>query len=162
MSILTNRTTSFCFGMERNGNAWTWSQTKTGSFFISILVTICKRNEFKCQNGRCVSVNLICNQVNDCYDNSDENYCCSGFLCDNERCIKKEERCDTLNQCGDWSDEKHCAGWFALTSCLIVWFCLFALFQTPKMSSNRVKANSFTSCVYLYFCNNSFFADVVL
>ncbi|XP_066927179.1 uncharacterized protein [Clytia hemisphaerica] len=72
------------------------------------LFTICKRNEFKCQNGRCVSVNLICNQVNDCYDNSDENYCCAGFLCDNERCIKKEERCDTLNQCGDWSDEKHC------------------------------------------------------
>lgn len=90
------------------------------SFFISIKKIVfsiifntdhlCKRNEFKCKNGRCVSVDLICNSQNDCYDNSDENFCCTKFTCDNRRCISEEQRCNNINNCGDWSDEKNCNG----------------------------------------------------
>lgn len=72
---------------------------------------ICRPNEFKCNNGRCVSVDLICNNHNDCFDNSDENFCCSNrFKCRNNRCIRNDLVCNSRNDCGDWSDEKICDG----------------------------------------------------
>ena len=79
-------------------------------FFFAFLDHLCKPNEFKCENSRCVSVDLICNDRNDCYDNSDEAFCCTKFTCDNRRCISNSQVCDMINNCGDWSDEKNCRG----------------------------------------------------
>ncbi|CEF71095.1 Tequila [Strongyloides ratti] len=39
-----------------------------------------KCDGIKCQlNGKCIDVNNICNQNNDCYDNEDENFCYDSF-----------------------------------------------------------------------------------
>ena len=78
--------------------------------FFSFIDHLCKPNEFKCENGRCVSDDLICNNRNDCFDNSDETFCCTKFTCDNRRCISESQVCDLINNCGDWSDEKNCRG----------------------------------------------------
>lgn len=32
----------------------------------------CKVSEFSCQNGRCVTINKYCNNINDCGDSTDE------------------------------------------------------------------------------------------
>uniref|UniRef100_A0A0K0EPC1 C-type lectin domain-containing protein n=1 Tax=Strongyloides stercoralis TaxID=6248 RepID=A0A0K0EPC1_STRER len=39
-----------------------------------------KCDGIKCQlNGKCINVNSICNQNNDCFDNEDENFCYNSF-----------------------------------------------------------------------------------
>ncbi|KAJ8266258.1 hypothetical protein GJAV_G00128370 [Gymnothorax javanicus] len=81
----------------------------------------CGLNNFKCENGLCISLGWKCDRMDDCGDNSDEANCespteepgCSHyfqFACLNGRCIPTWWRCDRENDCGDWSDETNCTG----------------------------------------------------
>ncbi|XP_018016823.1 atrial natriuretic peptide-converting enzyme, partial [Hyalella azteca] len=75
---------------------------------------VCRSDQFKCANGRCIRDVLRCDGGNDCghdSDDSDERDCCKGdhFVCGDGRCIHKRNECDGWTHCGDWSDEKHCA-----------------------------------------------------
>lgn len=36
---------------------------------------VCKKDEFYCQNRHCIYKEFLCNGVDDCGDNSDENNC---------------------------------------------------------------------------------------
>ncbi|CAD5125316.1 DgyrCDS13559 [Dimorphilus gyrociliatus] len=40
----------------------------------------CKTDEFKCSNGRCIDGKKVCNGNNDCFDYSDEELPCFGFM----------------------------------------------------------------------------------
>ena len=50
----------------------------------------CDPGEFKCQNGECIDLKLVCNKVSDCKDDSDE-----PPHCNVDECAKVE-----INQCG--------------------------------------------------------------
>ncbi|KAJ8358180.1 hypothetical protein AAFF_G00028020 [Aldrovandia affinis] len=75
----------------------------------------------RCRNDRvCLRKDQVCNSVDDCGDNSDEEECegtlgrsrpCgkAEFACRNNRCISAELQCDHFDDCGDGgSDELHC------------------------------------------------------
>ena len=72
--------------------------------------------EYKCDNGRCVNKDYVCDFYDDCGDNSDEEKMCNmsncnnknDFKCNNERCIPSEWKCDGENDCGDGTDELYC------------------------------------------------------
>lgn len=40
----------------------------------------CRQSEFQCSNSRCIGLNKVCNLVDDCGDNSDEQQQCSRKL----------------------------------------------------------------------------------
>ena len=42
---------------------------------------ICADHEFTCSNNRCVDSSLMCNDIDDCGDNSDEGATCNGNCC---------------------------------------------------------------------------------
>lgn len=73
----------------------------------------CLPNEFQCNNGKCISNKLKCDNQNDCGDHSDETNCSMNkciemginFRCRNGNCIPIDWRCDHENDCGDGSDE---------------------------------------------------------
>ncbi|XP_063975987.1 uncharacterized protein LOC135161918 [Diachasmimorpha longicaudata] len=50
-------------------------------FCLSVLtvtaVLCCRQSEYQCGNGRCVSLNKVCNALDDCGDGSDEQRACS-------------------------------------------------------------------------------------
>ena len=65
------------------------------------------RNDvFQCKNQNCVRYKDVCNLVNDCGDNSDEENCENHFQCkDKSRYISHEMVCDNNYDCKDFSDE---------------------------------------------------------
>ncbi|XP_072041829.1 uncharacterized protein [Amphiura filiformis] len=67
---------------------------------------------FRCDNVRCIAPDLICNEVDDCGDKSDERNCsCKNetyYRCDNVRCIAPDLICNEVDDCGDNSDERNC------------------------------------------------------
>ncbi|KAG5309863.1 VGR protein, partial [Acromyrmex insinuator] len=74
----------------------------------------CKKDEFTCTNGECVSIKNRCNWHYDCTDQSDEENCvkpkCTSdeFQCHNGMipCISKSLLCDGDFDCEDGSDER--------------------------------------------------------
>lgn len=75
----------------------------------------CDRNSFQCDNGECISVDLMCDGNPDCSDSSDETvrYCASmhcpsyAFRCGNGGCISGKKKCDSRVDCSDGSDENY-------------------------------------------------------
>ena len=69
------------------------------------------QDEFQCENGPCVSKDLVCDGDSDCLDNSDESDCtCSAakFACPSGECISIENLCDSKSNCQDGTDESRC------------------------------------------------------
>jgi len=63
-------------------------------------------NMYQCQNGRCISSKELCNNWDDCGDNSDESNCWSA---NDGRCyIPASRRCDGRNDCRGNVDERNC------------------------------------------------------
>ena len=80
---------------------------------------VCSVDEFTCSAGRikCVSIDQICDGIENCEDRSDEHHChtCGGphgnwFYCGNNKndCIVSHWRCDGEQDCHDGSDELNC------------------------------------------------------
>lgn len=83
----------------------------------------CYTNEFQCHNGiECISVKLICDGYNDCFDKSDEQNCSTATkrptfnetddcvhpdrICrPTGHCIRVEQLCDGTSDCSDGTDE---------------------------------------------------------
>ncbi|XP_072018426.1 CD320 antigen-like [Amphiura filiformis] len=74
----------------------------------------CRPDQFRCDNGQCVSITYLCDFTTQCDDGTDENKCAypkceSGqFTCDNGQCIANHRRCDLISDCLDNSDEISC------------------------------------------------------
>ncbi|XP_072032704.1 uncharacterized protein [Amphiura filiformis] len=72
----------------------------------------CSDDEFYCGQGKCIILNWICDNINDCYDRRDEIYCnnCpqTQFNCNNGQCISHNLVCDRKVDCGNRRDELGC------------------------------------------------------
>ena len=70
-------------------------------------------NIFVCDNGNCVDYRKICNLIDDCGDDTDEDNCVNHFLCNvrsnySKSYIALSSVCDGRNDCLDESDESSC------------------------------------------------------
>ncbi|KAG9328294.1 hypothetical protein JZ751_015364, partial [Albula glossodonta] len=65
---------------------------------------MCKSGYRRCNNGRCIGHSFWCNRVDDCGDNSDEE-----FQCKDGACITNSSRCNQVVDCQDASDEMNCS-----------------------------------------------------
>lgn len=75
----------------------------------------CRSDEFTCANKHCIQQLWVCDNDNDCGDNSDEKACgtttChpgTDFACSENYCITSRWRCDGDYDCPDRSDEIGC------------------------------------------------------
>ncbi|UYV74244.1 LRP1B [Cordylochernes scorpioides] len=96
-----------------------WNTTETHMYAAGQEKAECTDDQFQCENRRCIPKTWICNEINDCGDNSDEGPICnpnitappclpSQHQCDNGVCVDDEKICNGQNDCGDWSDEFKC------------------------------------------------------
>ncbi|KAL0266712.1 UNVERIFIED_CONTAM: hypothetical protein PYX00_009183 [Menopon gallinae] len=73
----------------------------------------CSPDSFMCANSLCIPYAWVCNDENDCGDNSDEVNCnkdCSEgmFSCSYGQCYPLNWKCDYEKDCSDGSDEENC------------------------------------------------------
>ncbi|KAF6211596.1 hypothetical protein GE061_012109 [Apolygus lucorum] len=82
----------------------------------------CEEEEFRCDNGACISQSWVCDGASDCSHGEDELHCDEGSWKKNETCppgffkcwrsniicIPERLVCDGINHCPDKSDEKAC------------------------------------------------------
>lgn len=59
----------------------------------------CPSEMFTCNNGHCIDLLLKCNAVNDCKDNSDEQYCTEKTTSNFVNCTADEHRCYNTDMC---------------------------------------------------------------
>ena len=69
--------------------------------------------EFECNDGSCIDIGRLCNNIDDCADGSDEVDCeeCSEeyeFECNDGSCIDIGRLCNNIDDCADGSDEVDC------------------------------------------------------
>ena len=63
-------------------------------------------NIFVCKNNKCIDYNQVCDLVNDCGDNSDEDMCINHFECtESKEYIYTTQVCNGVIDCKDLSDE---------------------------------------------------------
>ena len=62
---------------------------------------------FPCQNGNCVPYSKVCDLINDCGDNSDEELCLNHFACDDKgsEIVRRDQFCDGAVDCSNFADE---------------------------------------------------------
>ncbi|XP_013909891.1 PREDICTED: complement factor I-like [Thamnophis sirtalis] len=70
---------------------------------------VCNAREFRCVNGKCISLTKTCNGLNDCGDSSDE-LCCKAckkkaFHCNSDVCIPSSYVCNNELDCLTGEDE---------------------------------------------------------
>ena len=78
---------------------------------------MCLKNQYLCDNKKCIQIQWKCNGNNDCGDNSDEHTHanCTGisesvcdnneYTCSNRKCVHLSLKCNGEDNCGDNSDE---------------------------------------------------------
>ena len=91
---------------------------------------MCKSNSgFQCDNGQCVSKDLVCDGDIACMDSSDEKNCkcfASDFVCPTGECLDVENLCDSRKDCKDGTDEARCGKQQIQKSSFISWnICYF-------------------------------------
>ena len=80
--------------------------TTSKAFMISKMGQVHVRNNFfRCDNGFCVEYSKVCNLVDDCGDESDEEICNNNFRCSNGDFVPRSSKCDGRSDCLDLSDE---------------------------------------------------------
>uniref|UniRef100_A0A8C0TXJ2 Low-density lipoprotein receptor-related protein 2 n=1 Tax=Canis lupus familiaris TaxID=9615 RepID=A0A8C0TXJ2_CANLF len=87
-------------------------------FSFACGVTECGSEDFRCEDGQCISASWRCDGTRDCLDDTDEIGCpppsckVNQFLCHGEgQCIPNSWECDGERDCEDGSDEhQHCPG----------------------------------------------------
>ena len=66
---------------------------------------------FQCDNSKCIKYSQVCDLVNDCGDESDEQYCNNHMVCEDSKStsskqfISRSQKCDGIYDCFDLSDE---------------------------------------------------------
>lgn len=81
--------------------------------FMYVGIKKCEVTEFTCKNKFCVSIDMYCDGINDCGDNSDEVDCVdcgpNEMPCQPKNsCIPLTEYCDGIQNCPDGTDENDC------------------------------------------------------
>ncbi|VVC87201.1 unnamed protein product, partial [Leptidea sinapis] len=69
---------------------------------------LCSMGEFRCNDGACISMDLLCDGRSDCADQSDEDSCWlsrNQWQCRDGSCIGFDGKCDGVVDCADASDE---------------------------------------------------------
>ncbi|GLV41378.1 LDL receptor related protein 4 [Carabus blaptoides fortunei] len=74
---------------------------------------VCTANQFKCDDGKCMSKLLLCNGYPDCSGGEDERGCrpvCTAnqFKCDDGKCMSKSLLCNGYPDCSEGEDGHEC------------------------------------------------------
>nr|CAH7733367.1 unnamed protein product [Callosobruchus chinensis] len=74
----------------------------------------CAHDQFRCNDGVCLSLSKVCDGVDDCTHSEDEEscsnvICTSGqFTCASGQCVPESAKCNGHQDCYDNSDESNC------------------------------------------------------
>lgn len=104
----------------------------------------CRSDEFTCANKHCIQQLWVCDNDNDCGDNSDEKACrpttChpdTDFACSEHYCITSRWRCDGDYDCPDRSDEIGCKVLHSLVHINLIKIKVFLIVLTLKLKRER-------------------------